>query len=51
MRKAVLIASEHFTEAQLERLRTQARMSKTAWRSLQKNAPITIKNGFKLISY
>src|SRR5205807_7902089 len=44
LRKAVLIASEHFTDAQLERLRSQAHMSKTAWRSLQKNAPITLKN-------
>src|SRR5947209_8779508 len=51
LRKAVLLASEHLTEAELECLRSQAHMSKTAWRSLQRNAPITIKNGFKLISY
>ena len=51
LRKAVIIASEHFEEAVLVELRNQARMSKTAWRSLKKNRPITIKNGFSLVSY
>ena len=51
LRKAVMLASEHFEENLLVQLRNQAQMSKTAWRSLQKNGPITIKNGFKLISY
>lgn len=51
LRIAVIIASEHFDEEQLTRLRDQARMSKTAWRSLKKNSPITIKNGFTLVTY
>jgi hypothetical protein len=51
LRKAVIIASEHFEEALLVELRNQARMSKTAWKSLKKNHPITIKNGFSLVSY
>ena len=51
LRKAVLVASEHFAEEQLELLRSQARMSKYAWRSLKKNCAITIKNGFSLVSY
>jgi hypothetical protein len=51
LRKAVIIASEHFEEALLIELRNQANMSKTAWRSLKKNGPITIKNGFTLVSY
>jgi hypothetical protein len=51
LRKAVIIASEHFEEALLVELRNQAYMSKTAWKSLKKNRPITIKNGFSLVSY
>jgi hypothetical protein len=51
LRKAVIIASEHFEEALLVELRNQAHMSKTAWKSLKKNRPITIKNGFTLVSY
>ena len=51
LRKAVIIASEHFEEAMLVELRNQARMSKTAWKSLKKNVPVTIKNGFSLVSY
>jgi hypothetical protein len=51
LRKAVMMASEHFDEALLVELRNKAHMSKTAWRSLKKNGPITIKNGFKLVSY
>ena len=51
LRKAVMLASEHFEEALLVELRNQAHMSKTAWRSLKKHGPVTIKNGFKLLSY
>ena len=51
LRTAVIIASEHSDEEQLIWLRDQAHMSKTAWRSLKKNSPITIKNGFSLVTY
>jgi hypothetical protein len=51
LRKAVILAAEHLTEEQLEQLRSQARMSKYAWRSLKKNRAVTIKNGFMLVSY
>src|SRR5713226_7279953 len=51
LRTAVIIASEHFDEEQLVQLRDQAHMSKYAWRSLKKNHPVTIKDGFKLVSY
>lgn len=51
LRKAILIASEHFPEEHLELLRSQARMSKYAWRTLKKNRPVNIKHGFTLISY
>lgn len=51
LRKAVMLASEHFDEAMLVELRNQAHMSKTAWRSFRKNGPVTIKTGFKLVSY
>ena len=51
LRKAVMLASEHFEESLLVELRNQAQMSKTAWKSLKKNGPVTIKNGFKLLSY
>jgi len=46
--KAVLVASEHFTEAQLDLLRTLARKSKNAWKSLKKSSPNMLKNGFSL---
>lgn len=51
LRKAVLVASEHLTEEQLTKLRDQARMSKYAWRTLKKREMVTLKSGFKLISY
>ena len=51
LRTAVIIASEHFDEEQLTRLRDQARTSKYAWRSLKKNRPVTVKDGFTLVSY
>ena len=51
LRKAVIIASEHFEESLLIEIRNQAHMSKTAWRMLKKQGPVTIKNGFKLVSY
>ena len=51
LRLAVLLASEHFEEATLVELRSSARMSKTAWKSLRKKGPITMKNGFSLLSY
>ncbi len=51
LRKAVLIASEHFIEEQLVLLRNQARMSKYAWKSLKKNRAVTVRNGFTLVSY
>lgn len=51
LRKAVLVASEHFPEEQLELLRNQARMSKYAWKSLKKNRAVTTRNGFTLVSY
>ena len=51
LRKAILIASEHFTEEQLHFLRCYAGMSKSAWRSFKKNRVVTTKNGFTLLSY
>jgi hypothetical protein len=51
LRKAILIASEHFTDEQLDLLRDRAQMSKYAWRSLKKKHPVTIRNGFTLVSY
>lgn len=51
LRKVIVVASEHFCEEQLELLRSEAHMSKHAWRSLKKNRAITIKNGFTLVSY
>ena len=51
LRMAVILASEHFEDALLVELRNQAHMSKTAWRTLKKQGPVTIKNGFKLLSY
>ncbi len=51
LRSAVIVASEHFTEEQLELLRKQAVMSKTAWRSYKKSRPVTLKSGFTLVTY
>ncbi len=51
LRKAILIASEHFPEEQLRTLRSYAGMSKSAWRSFKKNRVVTTKNGFTLVSY
>jgi hypothetical protein len=51
LRPVVLIASEHLDELQLSSLRSQARMSKTAWRSLKRREQVNLKHGFRLISY
>jgi|SRR5579872_5404285 len=51
LRVAIILASEHLDEEQLTWLRDEAHMSKTAWKSLKKNRPITIKNGFTLVTY
>jgi hypothetical protein len=51
LRKAVMIASEHFTEEQLDQLRYHARMSKQAWKSLKNRRPVSIPYGFSLVCY
>jgi hypothetical protein len=51
LRAAVIVASEHFTEEQLELLRKRANMSKTAWRSYKKSQPVNLKTGFTLVTY
>jgi len=51
LRKAVVVASEHLTEKQLEQVRDRAQMSKYAWRSFKKMRPVTIRYGFTLVSY
>ncbi len=51
LRKAALVASEHFTEEQLNTLQKQAGISKHGWRVLKKNARVTLKNGFTLVIY
>ncbi len=51
LRTAVIVASEHFTEEQLELLRKHAVMSKTAWRSYKKSRRVTLKTGFTLVTY
>ena len=51
LRKAVLVASEHFTDEQLMQLQRRARISKTGWRALRKDALLTLKNGFSLMVY
>ncbi len=51
IRKDILIASEHFTEEQLELLRKRAVMSKYAWRNYKRSERITTKNGFRLLIY
>ena len=49
--KAVLVASEHFTDEHLRRLQKRAHISKSAWKNLQKSTVLTRKNGFSLITY
>ena len=49
--KAVFVASEHFTEEQLQKLQKRANISKSAWKNLKKSTILTRKNGFKLIIY
>ncbi len=51
LRRAVLVASEHFTDAQLRRLQRRAKISKSGWRALRKNDLLTLKNGFSLIVF
>ena len=51
LRVPVLVASEHFTEAQLNLLQKQARISKYGWRSLQKKRAVTTKHGFTLVIF
>lgn len=51
LRKAVLVASEHFTEEQLNMLQKKAGISKHGWRVLKKNDRVTLKNGFTLVIY
>lgn len=51
LRIAVLVASEHFTDKQLCQLQKHARISKTGWRALRKDAVLTLKNGFSLMVY
>ena len=46
-----IIASEHFTEAQLLDLQRQMCISKYGWRALKMQQSVTIKNGFKLLLY
>ena len=51
LRRMVLAASEHFDEAQLQQLRKQAGMSKTAWRAAKDKRAVTIRHGFSLVIY
>ena len=51
LRRAVLAASEHFTDAQLLQLQRRARISKSGWRALRKDTLLTLKNGFSLIIF
>ncbi len=51
LRRAVLVASEHFTDEQLSQLQKRAIISKTGWRALRKDAALTRKNGFSLMVY
>jgi len=51
LRRAVLVASEHFTDRQLRQLQRRAKISKTGWRALRKDALLTLKNGFSLMVY
>jgi hypothetical protein len=51
LRRMVLAASEHFDEEQLQQLRKQAGMSKTAWRAAKDKRAVTIRHGFSLVIY
>ena len=51
LRRAVLVASEHFTDEQLIQLQRRAKISKTGWRALRKDALLTLRNGFSLMVY
>ena len=51
LRRAILIASEHFTDEQLRQLQRRAKISKSGWRALRKDASLTLKNGFSLIIF
>lgn len=51
LRIALLVASEHFTEEQINMLQKQANISKYGWRALKKDAVVTRKNGFTLMVY
>ncbi len=51
LRRAILVASEHFTDEQLLQLQRRAKISKTGWRALRKDALLTLKNGFSLMVY
>jgi len=51
LRRVIISASEHFTEEQLQQIRKQAGMSKTAWRSAKSKRAVTVKHGFSLVIY
>jgi hypothetical protein len=51
LRRMILAASEHFTDEQLNQLRKQAGMSKTAWRAAKDKRAVTIRHGFSLVIY
>ena len=51
LRRAVLVASEHFTDGQLIQLQRRAKISKSGWRALRKDALLTLRNGFSLMVY
>ncbi len=51
LRRAILVASEHFTQEQLNVLQKRAKISKKGWRALRKDALLTLKNGFTLMIF
>jgi len=51
LRKLVFVATEHFSDEQVEMLQRRAKISKYAWKSLKKSSLITLKNGFTLLIY
>ena len=51
LRRAILVASEHFTEEELNLLQKRAKISKKGWRALRKDALLTLKNGFSLMIF
>jgi hypothetical protein len=51
LRSLVLVASEHFSDDDLARLRKRAGMSKYAWRALKKSRAVTTRHGFRLVSF